>query len=137
LAICENHRRIDGFAYRFVRRLRSWLDPLWPRRPCHFFLDEKVTKKSSHTGCFFAAQALCAAKPVKPRARSFCRLLSRKATASGKITNARATTQPNLFYRLSPEAARLTVFGQNQHFVIMNNEKSAKACQGARPGVLP
>jgi hypothetical protein len=30
------------------------------------------------------------------------------ATASGKITNALATTQAHLFYRLSPEAARLT-----------------------------
>jgi hypothetical protein len=72
------------------------------------FLDEK-NKKSSQTGCFFAAQALCAAKPVKPRARSFCRLLSHKATASGKITNARAAAQSSLFYRLSPEAARMTI----------------------------
>jgi hypothetical protein len=34
--------------------------------------------------------------------------LSRQASASGKIINALAITQPNMFYRLSPEAARLT-----------------------------
>ncbi|MCC8425111.1 hypothetical protein [Mucilaginibacter sp. UR6-11] len=32
-----------------------------------------------------------------------------QATASGKITNARAHAQSRLFYRLSPEAARMTV----------------------------
>jgi hypothetical protein len=36
----------------------------------------------------------------------FCRTV---ATASGKITNALAAAPPNLFYRLSPKAARLTV----------------------------
>ncbi|MES2376840.1 MAG: hypothetical protein V4553_09690 [Bacteroidota bacterium] len=70
---------------------------------------KKVTKKSSHTGGFLAARALCAAKPVKPRARSFCRLFPHMATASGKITNARAAARPTLFYRLSSEAARMTV----------------------------
>jgi hypothetical protein len=34
----------------------------------------------------------------------------RKAIASGKITNAFATAQPILFYLISPEAARMTVF---------------------------
>jgi hypothetical protein len=48
-----------------------------------------------------------------------------QANASGKITNARAAAQPILFYRLSPEAARLTILGQNQYFRIMDNEKEA------------
>ncbi|MES2376425.1 MAG: hypothetical protein V4553_07595 [Bacteroidota bacterium] len=69
---------------------------------------KKVTKKSSHTEGFFAAQALCAANQVKPKARSFCRLLPHRACASGKITNAFATTHPRLFYLISPEAARMT-----------------------------
>ncbi|WP_429383115.1 hypothetical protein [Mucilaginibacter sp. UYCu711] len=76
---------------------------------------KKVTKKSSHPGGFSAAQALCAAKPVKPKARSFCPILSRKATASGKITNAFAAAQPSLFYLLSPEAARMTVSSKNNN----------------------
>jgi hypothetical protein len=60
------------------------------------FLDEKVTKKSSHPGCFFAAQALCAANQLKPKARSFCRPLSHKAFRSGKITNAFASRTAQL-----------------------------------------
>jgi len=76
-------------------------------------LDQKVTKKSSHTGCFFALLALCAANQVKPKARSFCRLLSRNAIASGKITNAFATAPSILFYLISSEAPRLTVLGTN------------------------
>jgi hypothetical protein len=71
------------------------------------FLDEK-NQKSSHPGCFFAAQALCAANQLKPKARFFCLLLSRKAHASGKITNAFAAAQSHLFYLISPEAARMT-----------------------------
>ena len=55
------------------------------------------------------AQGPFPANQVKPRARSFCRLLSRRANASGKITNALATAQPTLFYLLSPEAFRLTI----------------------------
>ena len=65
-----------------------------------------------------SAQALYAANQIKPKARSFCRLLSRIAAASGKITNAFAAARPNLFYLLSPEAARLTVLGPNQRFVL-------------------
>jgi hypothetical protein len=87
----------------------------WARAPLLFSLMKKVTKKSSHPGGFSAALALCAANQVKPKARSFCRRLSHKACASGnpdsyRDTNARATARPNLFYRLSPEAARLTVW---------------------------
>jgi len=33
--------------------------------------------KSSHPGGFFAAQALCAANQVKPKARSFCHRTAR------------------------------------------------------------
>ncbi|NNU34320.1 hypothetical protein HK413_09475 [Mucilaginibacter sp. S1162] len=76
----------------------------------------KSNQKSSHTGGFFAAQALCAANQLKPKARSFCRLLSRKATPSGKITNAFATARPTLFYLISPEAARMTVLGYLPRF---------------------
>jgi hypothetical protein len=53
----------------------------------------------------------CPAKSVKPRARSFRRRLSHMGQASGEITNALGTAQSNTFYRLSPEAVRLTVFG--------------------------
>ncbi len=59
-------------------------------------------------GCFFAAQALCAANQIKPKARSFCRRLSHNATASGKITNAFAAAQATLFYLISPKAAHMT-----------------------------
>ena len=37
-----------------------------------------------------------------------------QSLASGKITNALATAQPCLFYRLSPKAVRLTVLGSEQ-----------------------
>jgi hypothetical protein len=84
-----------------------------------------------------AAQALCAARSVKPRARSFCRLLSRIATALGEITNARAAAQPNLFSRLSPEAARMTTWDRANIPSYEKRKRSAKACQGARPGVWP
>jgi hypothetical protein len=57
-----------------------------------------------------AAQALYAANQVKPKARSFCHLLSHKATASGKITNAFAAAPPILFYLISPEADRMTEY---------------------------
>ncbi|MDB5001968.1 MAG: hypothetical protein JWQ34_193 [Mucilaginibacter sp.] len=63
-----------------------------------------------------AAQALCATNQIKPKARSFCRLLSHKAIASGKITNAFAAARPTLFYLISPEAARLTVFSNETRF---------------------
>jgi hypothetical protein len=79
------------------------------------FLDKKK-QKSSHTRGFFAAQALCAANQVKPKARSFCPLLSHLATASGKITNAFATARPRLFYLISPEAARMTVYHKTKLF---------------------
>jgi hypothetical protein len=84
------------------------------------FLDEK-NQKSSHTGCFFATQALCAANQVKPKARSFCRRLSHRATASGKITNAFATARPRLFYLISPEAARMTVLSIRRDFSNLRN----------------
>ncbi|NNU34005.1 hypothetical protein HK413_07255 [Mucilaginibacter sp. S1162] len=44
--------------------------------------------------------------------------MSRKATPSGKITNAFAAAPPYLFYLILPEAARMTVLGQNQHLLI-------------------
>jgi hypothetical protein len=68
----------------------------------------KSNQKSSHPGGFFAAQALCAANQLKPKARSFCRLLSHRAPASGKITNVFTAARPCLFYLISPEAARMT-----------------------------
>ena len=82
------------------------------------FKNKQYVNKSSQTIGFFAAQGLCPANQVIPiaigtRARSFCRLLSHGATASGnpdsyRDTNALATALPNLFYLLSPEAFRLT-----------------------------
>jgi hypothetical protein len=69
----------------------------------------KSNQKSSHPGGFLAAQALCAANQLKPKARSFCRPLSHKAFRSGKITNAFAAARPCLFYLISPEAAPMTV----------------------------
>jgi hypothetical protein len=84
-----------------------------------------------------AAHALCAAKQLKPKARFFCLLLSRKAHASGKITNAFAAAQSHLFYLISPEAARMTVLSIEPTLRPMKSEKKRKGCQGARPGVLP
>jgi hypothetical protein len=81
----------------------------------YFFLDEKVTKNQVIRDAS-AAQALCAANQIKPKARSFCRLLSHKAIASGKITNAFAAAQAYLFYLISPEAARLTVLAMKQDY---------------------
>ncbi len=46
------------------------------RSPGYFFLDEKVTKKSSHPEGFLPHLALCAANQLKPKARSFCRYRS-------------------------------------------------------------
>jgi hypothetical protein len=70
----------------------------------------KKQQKIKSSGRLLAAQALCAANQVKPKARSFCRLWSRRATPPGKITNAFAAARPRLFYLISPEAARMTVF---------------------------
>ncbi|NNU34556.1 hypothetical protein HK413_11450 [Mucilaginibacter sp. S1162] len=107
-----------------------------PRKGCYFFLDEKVTKKSSHPGGFSAAQALCAAKPAKPRARSFCRPLSRRARASGKITNARTAAQAHLFYRLSPEAARMTIRKEPTFSYICKMKKKRKGLSARRAGSM-
>jgi hypothetical protein len=96
----------------------------------------KRTKNQVIREASFAAQALYAANQAKPKARSFCRLLSRRATASGKITNAFATARPTLFYLISPEAARMTVLGQNQHLVIVNNEKKREGLSGRAAGSL-
>jgi hypothetical protein len=70
------------------------------------FLDEK-NQKSSHTGCFFAAHGL-RCKAGKTKGPVLLPLVVARVNASGKITNALATTQADLFYRLLPEAARLT-----------------------------
>jgi hypothetical protein len=56
-----------------------------------------------------AAQALCAANQVKPKARSFYPSYTR-LSLQAKMTNAFAAAQPRLFYLISPEAARMTVF---------------------------
>jgi hypothetical protein len=101
--------------YRFASLCAHGL-PRLNRRRMGFVLFLIKEPKSNQTGCFFAAQALCAAKPEKPRARSFCPLLSHKAYASGKITNALAAAQSNLFYRISPKAARLTALSINKIF---------------------
>jgi hypothetical protein len=42
--------------------------PLNSRGGCYFFLDKKVTKKSSQQKCFFAAPGLSRTKPKKLRA---------------------------------------------------------------------
>jgi hypothetical protein len=72
---------------------RTGLAPLLGAEPHYFLLDQKVTKNQVRRNASFAAQGHCPAKPVKTRARSFCRLFSHKATASGKITNALADAQ--------------------------------------------
>ncbi|TSJ40262.1 hypothetical protein FO440_10890 [Mucilaginibacter corticis] len=61
-----------------------------------------------------------------------------QAAASGKITNALAAARPNLFYLLSPEAFRLTVpLSTIISYCTKIKKRSAKASQGARPGVWP
>jgi hypothetical protein len=58
--------------------------------------------------------------------------------ASAKNCYAPPTTQSHQFYLPSSEAFLLTVQGQNRHSVFNEARKrSVKACQGARPGVLP
>jgi hypothetical protein len=74
----------------------------------------KRTKNQVIRDASFAAQALCAANQIKPKARSFCP--SHTKPRFGKITNAFATAQPRLFYLISPEAARLTVLSINQDY---------------------
>jgi hypothetical protein len=41
-----------------------------------------------------------------------------------------------LFYLISPEAARLTALGQNQHLGLMKNEKERKGLSGRAAGSL-
>jgi hypothetical protein len=68
-----------------------------------------------------AAQALCTANQVKPKARSFCPSIARPPLQAIPIaidTNAFAAAQPNLFYLISPEAARMTNWVQNEHFIL-------------------
>jgi hypothetical protein len=65
---------------------------------------KKVTKKSSHPGCFFLRTGQLPCKAGKTKVWSFCPLLSQKALASGKITNALAAAQATMFYRLSPRS---------------------------------
>jgi hypothetical protein len=48
------------------------------------FLDEKNQKSSQQRG-FFAAQGLCPAKQVKPRAAILLPIYRTKATASAKV----------------------------------------------------
>jgi hypothetical protein len=79
------------------------------------FLDEK-NQKSSHSGGFLAAQALCAANQIKPKARSFCPNTTSPSLC--KITNAFAAARPILFYLISPEAARMTVLSTRHNYSI-------------------
>ena len=82
----------------------------------YFLLDQKVTKNQVILDASLPHLALCAANKVKPKARSFLPLVVAQAIASGKITNAFAAAQPTLFYLISPEAARMTVFDTNSTF---------------------
>jgi hypothetical protein len=60
------------------------------------------------TGLMRCSEGVLWTNQLKPKARFFCPLLSRIASASGKITNAFAAAPSRLFYLISPEAARLT-----------------------------
>jgi hypothetical protein len=62
--------------------------------------------------------------------------LSRKATASGKITNALATAQPATFYRLSPEAPRLTAEERTKILVNKRIQRAGKGLSGRAAGSL-
>jgi hypothetical protein len=76
-------------------------------------------KTDKTTGCIILPQ------PLQPNAH-------------GKKTLCPSAYKPNLFYQFSSEAFLLTVLVNTNIFLSMNNEKrSAKACQGARPGVWP
>jgi hypothetical protein len=58
--------------------------------------------------------------------------------ASAKNCYAPPSAQAHQFYLPSPEAFLLTVFGTEPTFTCFEKcKRSAKACQGARPGVWP
>jgi hypothetical protein len=59
-----------------------------------------------------AAPGLCSKKQLKPQATLF---RSNALFHHCKIPDALATAPGHHFYRLSPEAVRLTIMGQNQH----------------------
>jgi hypothetical protein len=76
------------------------------RRPCYFWLDPKVTKRSSQHQGFFPT-GTCAANPVKPGLQIFCAGYC-TIQRFGKSLLCPATRGLTLFYRISPEAALLT-----------------------------
>jgi hypothetical protein len=62
--------------------------------------------------------------------------LSRRAAASGKITNALAAARPNLFYLFSPEAFRLTLLVQDYNLHINEKCKAGKGPSARAAGSL-
>jgi hypothetical protein len=78
-------------------------------RGCYFFLDKKVTKKSSQQECFFAAQGLRCTTDKKPWAAIFLPRFAHTPSATCKKLLCPARPH-NLagFLSVSPEAYLLT-----------------------------
>jgi hypothetical protein len=85
---------------------------------CHFFLDKKVTKKSSQPECFFALDAFA----LQIRQNLGCKILPHYRSLKAWLRKFRYALQPHwpaLFCLISSEAARLT--GKDSyHFYKMN-----------------
>jgi len=84
---------------------------------CYFWLDPKVTKKSSQQQCFFAAHGLCAAKQANQSCDLFAHVLHRPRFSKNSLCS--ATRKATIVCLLSGEAAPLT--GRKiKNFVIAN-----------------
>jgi len=73
-------------------------------RLCHFWLDPKVTKKSSHQKGFFAAQGFCPANQAEPGTGVFCPAIRTRSPNFSKILMPLQPHCPPSFCLISPEA---------------------------------
>jgi hypothetical protein len=89
--------------------------------PHYFFLDKKVTKNQVIRNASLPHRPYALQSRSNLGPGSFASCCRTGSHASGKITNARAAAQPHLFYRLSPEAARMTALDTNHDHPIFKH----------------
>jgi hypothetical protein len=82
--------------------------PLNCRGGCYFWLDPKVTKRSSQPTLASLPHGPCAANQAKPGLQNFALLRSLQAIASANIAMPYSRTWPASFCLISGEAGRLT-----------------------------
>jgi hypothetical protein len=83
--------------------------------PLLFSLMKKVTKKSSHPGCFCHTRPLPCKSGKTEVPGPFAPYFGTRPPPQAKLPMPFPTHKATTFYRLSPEAPRLTVSGHNQH----------------------